>query len=203
MCHIVIQRDVNTSAMTIPCRCSIVPGGNKNCRMAELGVLKHCLLHADLRALRRGKRLFDHVCEPSATPQNVAEEKALLALALGGRFDEMTSSRGARASTASCAASNLRGRIRQTPCVQSTVGALLLGCGVKPFFKDAVQGQLQGARCYDGLTNVDNASSGGQSMRQKTKALEQLTCIIHHCIVERKRCTAMPTDGTRTCIYGT
>ena len=70
---------------------------------------------------------------------------------------------------------------------------------VKPFFKDDVQGQLQGARCYDGLTNVDNASIGGQSMRQKTEALEQSTCIVHHCIVSRKRCAAIPTDGTRTC----
>jgi hypothetical protein len=40
----------------------------------------------------------------------------------------------------------------------------ILELRVKPFFKDAVQGQLQGARCYDGLTNVDNASIGGQSV---------------------------------------
>ncbi len=48
---------------------------------------------------------------------------------------------------------------------------------VKPFFKDDVQGQLQGARSYDGLKNVDNASTGGLNVRQKTTALEQSTCI--------------------------
>ena len=71
---------------------------------------------------------------------------------------------------------------------------------MKQLFKDAVQGQLQGARGYDGLSNVDNASTGGLSVRQKTTAVEQSTCIGHHCIVERKRCTAMHTDGTRTLI---